>query len=87
MTRIGDAIRAERAGHRLTLRDVAQGVGISFTYLSDVERGNRLPRHETILRIAAQFPDVPIATLSWLLAEDLFGAVAVEAMRKHAAGG
>ncbi len=85
MTKIGTAIRAGRTARGLTLAQATRGAGISAAYLSDVERGHRLPRHDTMLRIVAQLPGASSAAWSWLLAEDLFGAAAVEAMRKHVA--
>ena len=85
MTKIGTAIRAERTARGLTLTEISRGAGFSIPYVGDIEHGNRLPPHKTMLRIAAQLPDVSCAAWSWLLAEDLFGAAAVEAMREHAA--
>ena len=85
MTKIGTAIRAERTARGLTLTEISRGAGFSIPYVGDIEHGKRLPPHRTLLRIAAQFPDVSTAAWSWLLAEDLFGVVAVEAMRTHAA--
>jgi transcriptional regulator with XRE-family HTH domain len=39
----GDAIRVLRTSQGLTLRQLADLAGISWTYLSQVERGDRVP--------------------------------------------
>ena len=84
MTRIGEAIRHERQARGLSLRAVAEPAGISFVYLSEIERGMKLPTHPVVLRIANEFPDADAVGWAWLLTEDLFGAATVEIMRKHA---
>lgn len=41
--RFGEALRKARVGRGFTLRAVAERIGVSITYLSDVERGERPP--------------------------------------------
>ncbi|CAN5220901.1 helix-turn-helix transcriptional regulator [soil metagenome] len=50
----GDRIRELRKGFDLTLRELAQQVGIDFTYLSKIENGHGpAPAESTIRRIAS----------------------------------
>jgi transcriptional regulator with XRE-family HTH domain len=55
----GTAIRAIREAQRRSLRSVADSVGISPGYLSDLERGVRGAAPETIQRIARELA-VPV---------------------------
>ena len=49
----GDALRKSRHDAEKTLGDVANLLGISVVYMSDVERGNRGPfSNERILKVA-----------------------------------
>ena len=51
--RFGDALRKQRREAGRTLGDVAQLLGVSVVYVSDVERGNRRPfSNERIVEIA-----------------------------------
>ena len=56
MTTVGQRIREIRKECNLTQRELAEKVGINFTYLSRVENDrlddNQTPREETIQRIA-----------------------------------
>jgi transcriptional regulator with XRE-family HTH domain len=45
---VGSALRAEREGISLTLRDVSAQAGISLGYLSEVERGLKEPSSEVL---------------------------------------
>jgi len=49
-TRLGDALRAERRRRRLSLRDLADEIGVSFNTLSRIERGH-VPELKTYDRI------------------------------------
>lgn len=51
--RFGEALRRTRHNAERTLGDVAELLGVSVVYVSDVERGNRRPfNNERILKIA-----------------------------------
>ena len=51
--RFGDVLRKQRRQAGKTLGNLAEVLGISVVYLSDVERGNRKPlSNERILKIA-----------------------------------
>ncbi len=49
---LGEYIREQRETSRLTLRKLAEVAGISFPYLSQVERGVRKPSAEMLQAIA-----------------------------------
>jgi len=49
---LGDRLRAKRRSEGLSIRDVAQKIGVSAPTLSRVERGHHLPERENLLRIA-----------------------------------
>lgn len=40
---LGEAIRHERSARGISIEDLAAGAGISWVYLSEVERGKRNP--------------------------------------------
>lgn len=51
--RFGDALRRNRHDAEKTLGDVAELLGVSVVYVSDVERGNRGPfSNERIIKVA-----------------------------------
>jgi transcriptional regulator with XRE-family HTH domain len=49
---LGDRLRARRRAEGLSIREVAQKIGVSAPTLSRVERGQHLPERENLLRIA-----------------------------------
>ena len=49
---LGEYIREQRTSSRLTLRKLAEAAGVSFPYLSQIERGVRKPSAEMLQAIA-----------------------------------
>jgi transcriptional regulator with XRE-family HTH domain len=49
---LGDRLRAKRRSKGLSIREVAQEIGVSAPTLSRVERGHHLPERNNLLRIA-----------------------------------
>ncbi len=49
---LGAELRRLRQNRELLLADVATSVGTSVSYLSDIERGERLPSLPLLLRLA-----------------------------------
>lgn len=49
---LGDRLRAKRRSEGLSIREVAEKIGVSAPTLSRVERGQHLPERENLLRIA-----------------------------------
>ncbi len=43
MDRFGDYARVQRENRRISLRSLAEALGLSAPYVSDIERGNRNP--------------------------------------------
>jgi len=48
----GDGLRERREKQDLSLRALADLAGMSYTYISDMERGRRVPSLTTIIRLA-----------------------------------
>ena len=48
---VAEALLACRSTHELTLRDVAEQVGLSVTAVSNIERGVAKPRRSTRARL------------------------------------
>lgn len=53
LEQLGRRVRALREGHRLTQEEFARRCGISVSFASLLERGERSPSYETLLAIAA----------------------------------
>jgi transcriptional regulator with XRE-family HTH domain len=51
MSRLGDLLRTERMRRQMTLKEVARVVGVSESYLKDVEEGKRIIADEQARRI------------------------------------
>ena len=48
----GERLRDLREKRELSLRSLADLAGMSYTYISDMERGKRVPSLTTIIRLA-----------------------------------
>ncbi|PKM81652.1 MAG: transcriptional regulator [Firmicutes bacterium HGW-Firmicutes-14] len=59
---LGNKLRALREERGLTLKEMGKISGLSFTYLSEIERGTVCPSVETIKDLAGFFK-VPVSTL------------------------
>lgn len=55
---LGDMVRQERRQRGLTLAELGRAVGLSMSYISDIERGNRAPTTDTVLSALAAGLDV-----------------------------
>lgn len=53
LVEFGAAIRSQRTARGMTLEQLAELAGLSFRYLSDIERGERNPGILNVARIAA----------------------------------
>lgn len=58
-SRLGEIIRRQREFNRLTLRQFAALAGISNPYLSQIERGLRMPSEEVVHAIAESLKIAP----------------------------
>ncbi len=59
---LGDKLRALREERNLTLKEMGELTGLSFTYLSEIERNTVCPSVETIKELASFFK-VPVSML------------------------
>lgn len=75
MESIGQIIRQLRDEQKQLLREVSAGVGMDQALLSKIERGERLPNKEQVLKLAKHFNakenDLIIAWLSDKLVNEL----------------
>jgi transcriptional regulator with XRE-family HTH domain len=86
---VGERLRAERQAHGLSLRDLAERLGVSASLISQIETGRARPSVSTLYALAAElgvslddllFPDADRATYAVdpRLAEPGMGVVARE---------
>lgn len=59
---IGEALRLIRVFHDLKQKQAAEKLGLSTSYLSDIERGERTPTLETVERYAREF-NMPVSSI------------------------
>lgn len=59
---IGEAIKIIRIFNGLTQQELAQYIGISDSYLSQIESGKRTPTLETVSAISSHFR-IPVSSL------------------------
>lgn len=78
---LGDALRAERRRRRMSLRDLADEIGVSFNTLSRVERGH-LPDLTNYNRIVTWL-SAPGLALAGIDAADSEGVSTPELLAKH----
>lgn len=81
---IGEALRLIRVFHDLKQKEAAVKLGLSTSYLSDLERGGRSPTLETIERYARVF-DMPVSSILFF-SENLDNPGAAERARGFVAG-
>ena len=69
--RLGARMQALRADRELTQEVVADRIGISQKYLSELERGERSPSWETLVAIAHHGFEIRLAALMFGIDEDI----------------
>lgn len=84
MSRLGDAIRAERVARGMSQQHVAGVADISRVYLANIEGGRNTPPPRTVLKIANVFPDVDTADWLWRLLSDTWGQPVADLMQRYA---
>jgi transcriptional regulator with XRE-family HTH domain len=67
MTRLGAKVRMLRRQRGLTLREVADVIGVHYTHLQKIEAGHKRPSSDVILKLAALFG----VTADQLMRDDL----------------
>jgi transcriptional regulator with XRE-family HTH domain len=61
-TGLGDKVRALRKEQGLSLEELGQALDLSFTYLSEIERGERVPSLQALQKISSFF-HIPVSLL------------------------
>lgn len=51
-TGLGARLRSARARAQLTVRELAEVAGVAFSAISEIEKGSRIPRADTLERLA-----------------------------------
>ena len=80
---INEALRLIRVFHDLKQFEMAEKIGISKSYISEIEKGTRTPSLEIIERYAATF-HIPVSSIMFF-AEELPNAKAGEQVRSKIA--
>ncbi|MGN1387595.1 MAG: helix-turn-helix domain-containing protein [Bacillus sp. (in: firmicutes)] len=52
---IGNELRSLRKAKNLHVKDIAEDVGVSSTYISEIERNNKVPSNELIEKMAQTY--------------------------------
>lgn len=52
---IGNELRGMRQLKKLQVKDVAKDIGVSSTYISEIERNNKVPSNELIEKLATTY--------------------------------
>ena len=52
---IGNELRSLRKAKNLHVKDIAEDVGVSSTYISEIERNNKVPSNELIEKMAVVY--------------------------------
>lgn len=58
-----EALRSVRQGKGVSARELSERIGMSNSYISQVERGSYLPPHERVRQIAKEL-DTTISSIS-----------------------
>ena len=64
--RFGKVVRDARTAARKSLKEVADQLGFTVAYLSDIERGNRNPPAEEVIRVWARLVGEDVERLLFL---------------------
>lgn len=85
VSRIGEAIKAEREACGLAVKEVEAATGLPVWVLEIIESGRYTPNDREMLLIANVFPEsVDTGAWYWLLLADWWGEPIADLMRKHA---
>ncbi len=84
MKSIGEIIRQLREEQKQLLREVAAGIGIDQALLSKIERGERLPSKEQVLKLAKHFKAEKNELVVAWLSDRLVNELADEDLAKEA---
>jgi len=81
---LGEALRLIRVYHDLKQKEVAERLKISPTYLSEIEKGHKIPTLEVIQRYSDTF-GLPVSSIMFF-AESVEGKTALDRARAFVGG-
>lgn len=81
---IGEALRLIRVYHDLKQKQVAEKLGISTSYLSEIEKGRKVPTLNLVQRYSNEF-SIPASSIMFF-AESVDGKGSYEQTRSFVAG-
>ena len=81
---INEALRLIRVFHDLKQNELADRLGVSKSYLSEIEKGTKVPSLEVIQKYADEF-NVPVSSIMFF-AEELPNARSGQKIRSKIAG-
>lgn len=81
---LGEALRLIRVYHDLKQKQAAERIGVSTSYISEVERGTKTPTLDVIERYSKAF-DIPVSSIMFF-SESLERGGRVDAARSFVAG-
>lgn len=84
MKSVGELLRHLREDQKQLLREVSAGVGIDQALLSKIERGERLPNREQVLKFAKHFKAEKNELIIAWLSDKLVNELANEDLAKEA---
>lgn len=81
---LGEALRLIRVYHDLKQKEAAERVGVSTSYISEIERGTKTPTLEVIEKYSRQF-DIPVSSIMFF-SESLERGGSMDTARTFVAG-
>ena len=81
---LGEALRLIRVYHDLKQNQAAERLGVSTSYMSEIERGTKTPTLETIERYSKAF-DIPVSSIMFF-SESLEHGSPMDGARTFVAG-
>ena len=81
---LGEALRLIRVYHDLKQKEVAEKLEISTSYLSEIEKGRKVPTLDLVQKYSAEF-DLPVSSIMFF-AESVDSGSASDRARKIVAG-
>ncbi len=65
ISNVSKSLRYLRKSNNMTLKEVAEDVGISVSFLSEIERGITLPSITTLLKLAEFYDETDLNYFFW----------------------
>lgn len=81
---LGEALRLIRVYHDMKQKDAAKLVGVSVSYLSEIEKGHKTPSLEVIEKYSDKF-GIPVSSIMFF-AESIEAGPSAERARSFIAG-